>query len=166
MATTPTTSTTFQPAFKRVAQQDRHDDTFAAIATLTGKTLDSVIRRAETMGLPKVGPYHGAITGDMIARLLAAEGLVATVWKEASSFDDVPSVAIAMLDYDESLELGRCVVFHRMESDDGKIVQPYIVDPSPHADSRLHIRVGTVALAGLTPSWYIGVTQMNKAAGK
>ena len=98
--------------------------------------------------------------------LLAAEGLVATVWKEASSFDDVPSVAIAMLDYDESLELGRCVVFHRMESDDGKIVQPYIVDPYPHADSRLHIRVGTVALAGLTPSWYIGVTQMNKAAGK
>ena len=43
MATTPTTSTTFQPAFKRVAQQERHDDTFAAIATLTGKTLDSIV---------------------------------------------------------------------------------------------------------------------------
>jgi hypothetical protein len=28
------TGTVFQPAFKRVAQQDRHDDTFAAIATL------------------------------------------------------------------------------------------------------------------------------------
>lgn len=68
-----------QPALKRVAQQDRHDDTFAAIAILTGKTLDSVMRRAETMGLPKVGPYHGAITGDLIAKLLAAEGLVASV---------------------------------------------------------------------------------------
>ena len=166
MATTPTTSTTFQPALKRVAQQDRHDDTFAAIAILTGKTLDSVMRRAETMGLPKVGPYHGAITGDLIAKLLAAEGLVASVWKESSSFDDLPSSALVMLDYDESLELGRCVVFHRMTSDDGKIVQPYVVDPYPHADSRLHIRVGTAALAGLTPSWYIGVTQMNKAAGK
>ncbi len=45
MATT-TNSSTFQPAFKRVAQQDRHDDTFAAIATLTGKTLDSILRQA------------------------------------------------------------------------------------------------------------------------
>ena len=166
MATIPTTSTPFQPAFKRVAQQDRHDDTFAAIAILTGKTLDSVMRRAESLGLPKVGPFHGAITGDLIAKLLAAEGLVASIWKESSAFDDVPSVAIAMLDYDESLELGRCVVFHRMESDDGKTVQPYVVDPYPHADSRLHIRVGTAALAGLTPSWYIGVTQMQKPATK
>ena len=166
MATTPTTSTSFQPVFKRVAQQDRHDDTFAAIATLTGKTLDSVMRRAESLGLPKVGPFHGAITGDLIAKLLAAEGLVASVWKESSSFDDMPSVAIAMLDYDESLELGRCVVFHRMISDDGKVAQPYVVDPYPHADSRLHTRVGTAALAGLTPSWYIGVTQMQKPATK
>lgn len=166
MATTPTTSTSFQPVFKRVAQQDRHDDTFAAIATLTGKTLDSVMRRAESLGLPKVGPFHGAITGDLIAKLLAAEGLVASVWKESSSFDDMPSVAIAMLDYDESLELGRCVVFHRMKSDDGKVAQPYVVDPYPHADSRLHTRVGTAALAGLTPSWYIGVTQMQKPATK
>ena len=57
MATVPaTTSTTFQPAFRRVGQQDRHDDTFAAIATLTGKTLDSVMRQAETFGIPKAGP--------------------------------------------------------------------------------------------------------------
>ena len=166
MATTPNTSTPFQPAFKRVAQQDRHDDTFAAIATLTGKTLDSIMRSAENLGLPKVGPYHGGITGDLIAKLLAAEGLVATVWKESSSFDDLPPVALAMLDYDELLELGRCVVFHRMKSDDGKTVQPYVVDPYPHADSKLHVRVGTAALAGLTPSWYIGVTEMQKTAAK
>ena len=71
-----------------------------------------------------------------------------------------------MLDYDESLELGRCVVFHRMTSDDGKIVQPYVVDPYPHADSRLHTRVGMADLAGLAPSWYLGLTQMQKAVGK
>ncbi|PUE62946.1 hypothetical protein B9Z45_02510 [Limnohabitans sp. 2KL-17] len=166
MATNPTTSTSFQPAFKRVAQQDRHDDTFAAIAILSGKTLDSVMRRAETMGLPRVGPYHGAITGDLIAKLLAAEGLVATVWKECSSFEDLPSVALVMVDYDESLELGRCLVYHVMELEGGKIAQHYIVDPYPHADRSLHIRVGTAALAGLTPSWYIGVTQMQKPATK
>jgi len=70
MATTPTT---FQPAFKRVVQQGRDDDTFAAIAILTGKTLDSIMRQAETMGLPKIGPFHSYIDGDLIARIPVRE---------------------------------------------------------------------------------------------
>ena len=56
MATTPTTSTTFQPAFKRVAQQERHDDTFAAIATLTGKTLEV------TGAFPLINPKAWRVT--------------------------------------------------------------------------------------------------------
>ena len=166
--TTPTTPTSFQPAFKRVAQQDRHDDTFAAIATLTGKTLDSIMRQAETMGLPKVGPYYPWIDGDMIAKLLAAHGLVATVWKDCAKegYAVLPEVAIAMVSYDPDWEVGRCVVYHRNTSADGKTAQPYVVDPYQHADSRLHTRVGTADLAGLAPSWHIGVTQMQKAAGK
>ena len=165
MATT-TNSSTFQPAFKRVAQQDRHDDTFAAIATLTGKTLDSILRQAETMGLPKAGPYYPWIDGDMIAKLLAGGGLVASVWKECSSYKDLPEVAIVMVDYDADWEVGRCVLYHRNTSSDGKTAQPYVVDPYPHTDTKLHLRVGTTDLNGLPPSWYIGVTQMAKAAGK
>ena len=72
MATTSTTSTTFQPAFKRVAQQGRHDDAFAVLAMLTGKTLDSLLRQAETLGLPKTGPYYPWIDGDLIAKLLVS----------------------------------------------------------------------------------------------
>ena len=168
MATTPTTSTAFQPAFKRVAQQDRHDDTFAAIAILTGKTLDSIMRQAETMGLPKVGPYFPWIDGDMIAKLLAAHGLVASVWKECSTkgYADLPEVAIACVSYDADWEVGRCVVYHRNTAADSKTAQPYVVDPYSHTDSRLHLRVGTAALAELPPAWFIGVTQMNKATGK
>ena len=49
---------------------------------------------------------------------------------------------------------------------DGKTAQPYVVDPYPHTDSKLHVRMGTAALAELPPSWYIGVTQMNKTVGK
>ncbi len=45
---------------------------------------------------------------------------------------------------------------------DGNTAQPYVVDPHPHTDSKLHVRMGTAALAELPPSWYIGVTQMNK----
>lgn len=167
MATT-TNSTTFQPAFKRVAQQGRHDDTFAAIAILTGKTLDSIMRQAETMGLPKIGPFHSYIDGDLIARICAAHGLVCTVWKECTKggYTEVPEVAIAMVSYDADWEVGRCVVYHRNTASDGKTSQPYVVDPYPHTDSRLHLRVGTAALADLPPAWFIGVTQMNKAAAK
>jgi hypothetical protein len=128
MANTPTTSTSFQPAFKRVAQQDRHDDTFAAIAILTGKTLDSIMRQAETMGLPKTGPYFPWIDGDMIAKLCP------------KGYAEMPEVAIASVDANLEWECGRCVVYHRNTSADGKTAQPYVVDPYPHADSRLHLR--------------------------
>lgn len=36
-------------------------------------------------------------------------------------------------------------------------VHPYVVDPYPHADSKLHLRQGTSELNGLSPSWFIGV---------
>ena len=167
MSNTSTTSTSFQPAFKRVAQQDRHDDTFAAIAILTGKTLDSIMRQAETMGLPKTGPYFPWIDGDMIAKLLAAHGLVAGVWKECpKGYSEMPEVAIASVEANLEWECGRCVVYHRNTSQDGKTAQPYVVDPYPHTDSKLHLRVGTAELNALPPTWYIGVTQMNKGAGK
>lgn len=165
MATTPT-PTSFQPAFKRIGQQDRHDDAICVIAMLSGKTTDAIIRQAEGLGLPKVGPYHAWIDGDMIAKLLAGNGLVATVWKECTSYKDAPEVAIVMVDYDADWEVGRCVLYHRNTSSDGKTAQPYVVDPYPHTDTKLHLRVGTTDLNGLPPSWYIGVTQMAKAAGK
>ncbi len=165
MATTPT-PTSFQPAFKRIGQQDRHGDAICVIAMLSGKTTDAIIRQAEGLGLPKVGPYHAWIDGDMIAKLLAGNGLVATVWKECTSYKDLPEVAIVMVDYDADWEVGRCVLYHRNTSSDGKTAQPYVVDPYPHTDTKLHLRVGTTDLNGLPPSWYIGVTQMAKAAGK
>lgn len=163
---TASNSNTFQPAFKRVAQQGRHDDTFAVIAMLTGKTMDSIFRQAEGLGLPKIGPFHLWIDGDMIAKILAANGLVATVWKECTSYKDLPEVAIVMVDYDVDWEVGRCVLYHRNTSSDGKTVQPYVVDPYPHADTKLHLRVGTADLNEIQPSWYIGVTQMAKPAGR
>ena len=162
MATTHNPSN-FQPAFKRLAQQGRHDDTFAVIAMLTNKTIEAIFRQAEGLGLPKIGPFHAWIDGDMIAKLLAANGLVATVWKEAKSYNELSEFSLALVSYDESYEVGRAVVYHRNTSADGKTAQPYVVDPYPHADSRLHLRVGTAALAELPPAWFIGVTQMNKA---
>jgi len=110
MATTPT-PTTFQPAFKRIGQQDRHDDAICVIAMLSGKTTDAIFRQAEGLGLPKVGPYHAWIDGDMIAKLLAGNGLVATVWKECANYKDANEVAIVMVDYDADWEVDDKVLF-------------------------------------------------------
>ena len=39
-----------------------------------GKTTDAIFRQAEGLGLPKVGPFHAWIDGDMIAKLLVDPG--------------------------------------------------------------------------------------------
>lgn len=150
------------PTFKRVPQQGRHDDTFAVIATIAGKTLQEVFQQAEAFGLPKIGPYYAWIDGDLIAKLLAHYGWVATVWKECSSVKDLLDLSIAMVSYDEDYEVGRNVLIHRQKGPDGKVVQ-YAIDPYMHADAKLHMRTD---LAGLEPSWYIGVTPMNKSTAK
>jgi hypothetical protein len=166
MATTPqTTPTGFNPFFKRVSQgEDRHADIFAVLAALTNKPLAADIQRqAETLGVSTTGPYYPYLDGDMIAKILIEHGLVATVWKESFHFDELPDVAIAMVDYDSTVESGRCVLFHRQRMTDGKVTS-YVVDPYPHSDAKLHLRVGKSELASLTPSWYIGVHQAKPSA--
>ena len=172
MASTPATNTaapaaSFKPFFQRISQgEDRHADVLACCAMLCNKSLADIFKQAEALGLPKVGPYWLYADGEFIARLLAAHGLVATVWKEAKSYNELSEFSLALVSYDESYEVGRAVVYHRNTSADGKTAQPYVVDPYPHADSRLHLRVGTAALAELPPAWFIGVTQMNKTTAK
>jgi hypothetical protein len=160
MANPQTTPQGFTPFFKRVSQgEDRHADIYACIAILTNKTVADIQQQAESLGVPKVGPYYPYLDGDMIAKILVAHNLVATVWKEAAGFNDLPGVevAILMVEYSPEWEVGRCVVFHRQRSTDGKSVHPYVVDPYPHADSKLHLRQGTSELSSLPTSWYIGI---------
>ena len=160
MANPQTSPQGFTPFFKRVSQgEDRHTCIYACIAILTNKTVADIQQQAETLGIPKIGPFYPYLDEVMIAKILIGNGngLVATVWKEAAGYNDLPDVAIAMVDYSPEWEVGRCVVFHRQRSADGKSVHPYVVDPYPHANSKLHLRQGTSELNGLSPSWFIGV---------
>jgi hypothetical protein len=165
MATTPqTTPSGFNPFFKLVKQgEDRHADIFAVCAMLTNKSLSDIFRQAETLGGPKTGPYYPFLDEDRIASILIKDSLVATKWKASLHFDELSDVSIAMVDYDEVAECGRCVLFHRQRMTDDKVT-PYIVDPYPHNDSKLHLRVGKSELTALTPSWYIGVHQAKPSA--
>ena len=100
MANPQTSPQGFTPFFKRVSQgEDRHADIYACIAILTNKTIADIQQQAESLGVPKLGPFYPYLDGDMIAKILVAHGLVATVWKEAAGYHDLPDVAIAMFDY-------------------------------------------------------------------
>jgi len=148
------TNNEFKPLFNRVQQADRHDDVLAVIASLGATTLDNIRQQAEVFGLPSKGPYYPYIDADMVAKLLTSRGLVGTVWKEGKQFKDLPDVAIAMVDYDADWEVGRCVLYHRLPADHPSKLTQYVIDPYPHADTKLHVRTD---LTGLVPAWYIGV---------
>jgi len=157
-ATVQSSAAGFQPAFKPVLTTDRHACVLAAIATLASSTLDDVWKKAEELGLPKIGPYVHVIDGDFIAALLAKYGWVATVWKECTKPSQLPDLCLAMVHYDADWEVGRHVVFHRAKcSHDAKIVE-YCIDPTP-ATPQQTVRTDLNVLA---PAWYIGVHPMGK----
>src|SRR4051812_13722421 len=80
----------FKPILQRVAQDDRHSDILAVLASLSNSTLAQIRQQAEVFGVPQVGPYHSYTTdGDLIAKVAMSRGLVATNWRESKSFKDV-----------------------------------------------------------------------------
>lgn len=159
MATSANTQPTL-PA--RVQQSERHDDVLACLAMLAGNTLEALRAVAENHGMPKIGPFHSHISDEaFIARVLGSFGLVSTNWKAADSFTALPAVAIAGVDADLDYETCRCVLFCRMPATKDAPEQQFVIDPYPHADSKLHVRSD---LSNLAVSWYIGVHQMPSAS--
>ena len=159
-----TTPTSLQPLFKRVAQQDRHDDLLAVIATLSSRPLDTVYQQAETLGMPKIGPFYPWLDETLLGKLLAANNLKGSAWKPCTSYTELPEIAIVMTDYHTDWEVGRCVLYHRNTGQDGKSAQPYVIDPYPHADPKLYLRSGVGEIAKLRPAWYVGVTELYRDA--
>jgi hypothetical protein len=162
MATMPTTVTStsagFQPAFKPVITSDRHADSLACVAIIASTTLEDVFKKAEELGMPKVGPYNHVLDDVFLASLLAQYGWVATVWKECLSIPILPDLCLALVDYDVEMEIGRTVVLHKAKaSHDAKLVI-YAIDPLG-GDQKQQVRTD---IDVLKPAWYIGVHAMGK----
>ena len=144
-------------AFTRIQQSGRDDDVFAVVAMLAGMSLAEVFKQAEVFGMPTTGPiYPWAMDASFVAQLLMSRNLVGGQWKECDSFQALPDVALAMVDYWPEKECGRVVLFHRLPSPHSSGAKHYVIDPFPHPQTALHYRQD---LAGLVPSWFIGVTQ-------
>lgn len=152
----------FQSPFKRVQMEERMDDSLACIATLTGRPLADANKMAIEFGVPAFGPYF--ITETKIAALLInLGGLVATSYKEFSSYAELPDVALLLVDYDEMTEYGRHVIFHRVPGKGGAKDFAYIIDVASWIDASDHF---TTALTSFKPAYYIGVTAKPQPRGK
>lgn len=159
------TPTTFTPAFPFVAQTSDFDDVFACAAMLAGKKIEEVreIAIAKTKH-PARGPYY--LGESHIAALLAQLGFVATVYKEVSRVSDIPDVALILVDYNDDMEMGRHILFHRGKASHapGTSIE-YALDPAPWGKAADRVRTNFKSIAG---HWVIGIHPMGGkgAAGK
>jgi hypothetical protein len=156
------TPTSFTPAFPFVAQTNDFDDVFACAAMLSGKTIDEVreIAIAKTRH-PARGPYYFDET--LIAALLAQLGFVATVYKDIGSVADIPDVAFLMVDYIESMDVGRHILFHRAKASHASGTKiEYALDPAPWQKPADRVRTNFKGIAG---TWSIGIHAMNTKTG-
>ena len=167
MASTPTTTgnaPTYRPLFKRVGQnelKDAHRSDFlselAAIATIAGVSLEEVYACALKNGLPKHGPFW--VTAELVETVFASFGWKSTEWKQVlTPLSGLPDLAILLVDYDESTEIGRAVVYQRAASKNNpKGYEEYVIDPAPWVSPQAQV---TTDIKGLCPRWYIGAYPM------
>lgn len=153
--------TGFTSPFKLSPQQDRFDDLIVCVSIVTAKSMSDVRKLAEQFGLPKTGPYW--VDNDMTAKLLINLGnLVATKYKEFTSFDALPDVALLLVDYDEATEVGRHVIWHHIRGTKDQQAFSYVIDPALHISAPQQM---TTEFGHLKPAWYVEVTAA-KAGGK
>ncbi|MEG0976338.1 MAG: hypothetical protein RSF42_16695 [Comamonas sp.] len=107
----------------RVQQVERGDDALACIAMLSKLPLDKVTELAYTLGYPKFGPAY--VPDDMLAALAMKAGhWVAKNYKDFTSFETLPPIAILYVDYSEQMDIGRTVLWLR---------PPQLTDPGTRA---------------------------------
>lgn len=140
------------------------DDAFACIATLTGKSLDEVNRAAVALGYPAQGPAYP--TEILMAKLLMSLGnLVATLYQEFESTAALAEVAILFIDWDEEMETGRTVVWHRVRKTDAHPAFAYVIDPASWIPEGRHLHAD---IDSLTIWWFMAITpaSVDGATGK
>ncbi len=162
MASTPAAPATgsalgFQPAFNRVAQSSEFDCAFACIAMISGKKDLADVKAAAVANFkfPRTGPYW--IDQDLICKLFANFGYVATVYKETTTISELPDVAVLMVDYNPETEIGRHVLFYRQRGAISKPPLEVIIDPAYWIEPAKQIRTD---VKGLPSAYFIGVHPM------
>lgn len=149
---------TFTPAYKRIQQPTESLDGIACISMITGKPIADILKMAvEKFKLrPSNGPYF--FDQERLQILLAAHGFVAGNYLEISSINDLPDLAVVWQETDADMEVGRHLLFHRMQdSGNPKQSVAYVIDPAPQNNPAMCIRT---EFADLQLTYYISVHPM------
>ncbi|MBI4996793.1 MAG: hypothetical protein HZC22_07820 [Rhodocyclales bacterium] len=142
------------PSFPRVAMTSDHDDVFACVASLMGKTIEEVKERAvQKCKIPMHGPYWLDEKG--IQRIFAAFGIAAGAYVEVTTplSGIPPETALLMVDYDPETEIGRHVLMQRVRNAKEPHTH-YIIDPGYWVEPEKQIETDP---KDLMPAYYIGL---------
>jgi hypothetical protein len=154
----------FVSPFKRVQQQERMDDAFACIATITGRTLEEVTKFAVQLGYPAHGPAY--VSNSLITKVLYNLGFNGGEYEEMASIDALPDVAILAVDYQgDDTELSRHVVWHHVRGTDSYPSFSYVIDPAHWLPEKHHV-TSSFGHLKLDPAWYIEVVPKTNGKGK
>lgn len=154
----------FVSPFKRVAMEERIDDSLACVATLTGQSLADIKKLAVQLGFPKHGPAW--VGPDLIVKLLNQYDLVASDYKDVASIDALPDVAILLVDYDPKTEIGRHVVWHHLRGKPEREAFHYLIDVAPWIPVEKQITTDFSHLQMNPPQYYIEVAPRPDASTK
>lgn len=154
----------FVSPFKRVAMEERIDDSLACVATLTGQSMADIKNLAVQLGFPKHGPAW--VGPELIAKLLYQYNLVASDYKDVASIDALPDVAILLVDYDPKTEIGRHVIWHHVRGKPEREAFHYLIDVAPWIPVEKQITTDFTHLQMNPPQYFIEVTPRTDGAQK
>ncbi|MDP2367408.1 hypothetical protein [Rhodoferax sp.] len=155
--------TGFVSPFVRVAQQGTHDDLLACAAVLCGKTMADVKTMAVTLGMRANGPFY---MDEVLFRkiLFNLSNLAVSDYKDFTSLDALPMVAVLCVDYDAN-ELCRHLIFHHVRATAEFASFSYLIDVANWIDDKQHVTTDFSHL-NMKPAWYLEITQRPSPSGK
>jgi hypothetical protein len=151
------------PCFKVVPQKDRNECGLAAVATLTGRSLEDIWAAAVKLGLPKIGQFY--VSDELLGKLLIQNGLVATAWKPFITFDALPNVCLLWVDAlpnDQDESTGRTVIFHHVPALPDKYSSfSYCLDVYWHEPEKQVV----TDIKRFSPTYFMDITRKPEPAG-
>ena len=150
----------YSSIFRHVAMTGSHDDLLACAAILSSKPMVDIKKMAVTLGMPANGPFHvDAGRESLLQRILFnLSPLAVSDYKDLTSVDALPDVAILCVDYDKHSEACRHVVFHHVRASEKTPSFSYVIDPANWLDPKCHVTTDLSHL-NLKPAWYLEITQ-------
>ncbi|MDC8774377.1 hypothetical protein [Roseateles albus] len=147
----------FVSPFKRAEMLGTHDDLLACAATICSKSMEDVKKMAVTLGMPANGPFF---MDEVLFRQIVfnLSPFAVSDYKDLTSLDALPDLAVLCLDYDKHSEACRTVVFQHVRASEKTPSFSYVIDPANWLDPKCHVTTDLSHL-NLKPSWYLEITQ-------